>query len=101
VGTLAVAGCASTSPDGAFKDVAAMVEQRTGHTVYWNRDTPEDARVAAVLRDTLRHDLTLDQAVQIALLNNRTLIATYEESRSGKPTSSRPVSSGIPPSARG
>ncbi len=76
---LAGTGCASTSPDAAFRDVAAMVEQRSGHAVYWNRATPEDARVAEVIRDTLRHDLTVDQAVQIALLNNRSLIATYEE----------------------
>ena len=38
-------GCASTSPDDPFRNVAAMVEQRTGHTIYWNRGTPEDARV--------------------------------------------------------
>jgi cobalt-zinc-cadmium efflux system outer membrane protein len=76
---LFVAGCASTSPNDAFRDVAAMVEQRSGHAVYWNRGTPEDAQVAAVIRDTLKHELTAEQAVQIALLNNRSLIATYEE----------------------
>jgi cobalt-zinc-cadmium efflux system outer membrane protein len=76
---LAVSGCASTSPEASFRDVAAMVEQRTGHALYWNRRTPEDARVAAAIGEMVKHDLTLDEAVQIALLNNRTLIATYEE----------------------
>jgi cobalt-zinc-cadmium efflux system outer membrane protein len=78
LGTVAASGCASTSPDAAFRDVGAMVEQRTGHAVYWNRGTPEDARVSQVIRDTLKHDLTVEQAVQIALLNNRSLTATYE-----------------------
>jgi cobalt-zinc-cadmium efflux system outer membrane protein len=76
---LFVAGCASTSPDGAFRDVSTMVEQRSGHALYWNRGTPEDAQVTALIGNTLKHDLTAEQAVQIALLNNRSLIATYEE----------------------
>ena len=40
---------------------------------------PADARVDRALRDLLGRDLSVDGAVEIALLRNRSLVATYEE----------------------
>jgi cobalt-zinc-cadmium efflux system outer membrane protein len=73
------AGCASTSPKEAFRDTAALVEARTGHKVVWDQAGDDDAAVAKRLRALLLRELTVDSAVQIALLSNKTLQATYED----------------------
>ena len=72
-------GCASTSADGSFQEVASAVEVRTGNKIYWNQGTEQDTKVAAAVRAMLRKELTLPNAVQIALINNRMLQAEYEE----------------------
>jgi outer membrane protein, heavy metal efflux system len=73
------AGCASTSPGESFRDVSAEVEQRSGHALHWNRSTPEDAQAEAATDRLLGGPLGVAQAIEVALLNNRTLTATYEE----------------------
>lgn len=75
----ALSGCASTSAEGAFRDMASAVEQRSGQKVRWNQGSKEDKEVAATVRAMLKDELSADAAVQIALLNNRGLQATYEE----------------------
>ena len=75
----ALFGCASTSPKAAFDDVAQKVEARSGQRVRWNQAGDDDAKVDAAVRDLLSRELGLDGAVEIALLRNRTLRATYEE----------------------
>jgi cobalt-zinc-cadmium efflux system outer membrane protein len=74
-----LAGCASTSPKAAFEDTASLVEARTGRRITWNRGTAEDEAVAKQVRALLARDLTVNTAVEIALLNNPTLQATYED----------------------
>lgn len=73
-----LAGCARLAPRAGFDDVGALVAERTpGHTIAWNQGTPEDEAAAAHVRELLARELTLDAAVQIALLNNRALQAVY------------------------
>jgi cobalt-zinc-cadmium efflux system outer membrane protein len=72
-------GCASTSPRAAFEDVVHRVEQRSGQHLVWDDGTPESVQVERALRDLLAKDLTVDGAVQVALLHNRSLVAMYEE----------------------
>ena len=72
-------GCASVPKEAGFPDVQKLIEQRMGSRVHWNQGTSEDAAVADTVRSMLQQELTLDEAVQIALLNNRSLQATYEE----------------------
>jgi cobalt-zinc-cadmium efflux system outer membrane protein len=74
-----LAACASTSPQGAFRDVAKQVEQRSGQRVGWERATSADAQVDRAVHDLLGRDLGVDAAVQVALLRNRSLVAIYEE----------------------
>jgi cobalt-zinc-cadmium efflux system outer membrane protein len=76
---LALLGCASTSPGAAFQNVAHHVELRSGQRLRWDEATPADARVDRALRDLLGRDISVDGAVEIALLRNRSLVATYEE----------------------
>jgi cobalt-zinc-cadmium efflux system outer membrane protein len=77
--SLAVAGCTSTSPAPAFREVAARVQAQSGHDVRWAQASPEDAKVDAAVSALLARPLSVDGAVQVALLRNRSLVATYEE----------------------
>jgi len=72
-------GCASVPPKGGFADVQRMIGQRTGLSVHWDQGQPEDQMVKERIQSLLQEPLTAETAVQIALLNNRGLQATYEE----------------------
>jgi len=78
VGIGMINGCASVPKEAGFSDVQKLIEQRIGRQVHWNQGTPEDVKVTEVIQSMLKQELTLDAAVQIALLNNRSLQATYE-----------------------
>jgi cobalt-zinc-cadmium efflux system outer membrane protein len=73
------AGCASTSPRPAFRDTSKLVENRIDRRITWNQGGSDDAAVAKKIRDLLSRTLDVDSAVQISLLNNKTLQATYED----------------------
>jgi outer membrane protein TolC len=72
-----LAGCASVSADRGFGAVSALAADRLGKDVRVLR-TGDDARALAGLIDAkLRAPLQADDAVQVALLNNRALQSTY------------------------
>ncbi len=75
----ALAGCAHVDPNPAFRELANTVHLRTGKRVLWNRGSAEDAQAQAAVASLLKRPLTADSAVQVALLNNHNLQATYEE----------------------
>ncbi len=72
-------GCASTSPRAAFRETATLVEARIGRRVAWNQAGDEDQAVARSLHDLLSRELSVEGAVQVALLSNKALQATYED----------------------
>lgn len=74
-----LSGCISVPRDAGFDAVATSVSARTDKRILWNRSTEDDRAVETAVRELLARDLTVDSAVQIALLNNRTLQATYED----------------------
>jgi hypothetical protein len=78
---LLLSGCASLSGDGGFGAAAAISEQRTGARASVEGRLPrndDDTRaLAAVVNKKLQQPLAADDAVQVALLNNRGLQATY------------------------
>jgi outer membrane protein TolC len=78
---LLLGGCASLSGDGGFGAAAGVSEQRTGMSASVAGRLPrndDDARaLAAVIDKKLEQPLSADDAVQIALLNNRGLQASY------------------------
>jgi cobalt-zinc-cadmium efflux system outer membrane protein len=76
---IALPACASTSAAPAFRDTGHLVETRTGHRIFWNQGGVSDDAVARNVRNLLARNLTVDAAIQIALLNNRELQALYEE----------------------
>jgi cobalt-zinc-cadmium efflux system outer membrane protein len=76
---LASAGCGSVSKERGHTEVASLVEQRSGARTRWEQGPPEDARVAAWTKQLLEAGLTRARAVEIALVNNPQLQATYEQ----------------------
>ncbi len=76
---LVTSGCASTSARPAFDEAAANAEARTGQKVYWNQGTKEDEAVEKEVHARLQRELSVDDAVQIALVTSPQLQATYEQ----------------------
>src|ERR1700761_1768409 len=76
---LELTGCAAFSPDGGFRPVAAAARRNLGQEVAWPRNADERAKLDAQAADLLGHPLTAENAVHIALLNNRALQASFEE----------------------
>lgn len=76
---LALSGCATFSPDGGMTVVANAADEILKKDVVSIR-TADDAEAARnAVQQLLRRPLTVDTAVQIALLNNRGLQASYNE----------------------
>ncbi len=60
-------------------DVQSTIRQRTGKQVEWQKDVEANDQIRGAIHALLRRTLTADAAVQVALLNNRELQATFEE----------------------
>ena len=74
---LAVA-CASVPRDAGVGDVRKIVEERSGQRLAWDPDQPIEPPSDEQLRPLLAGELTVERAVEIALANNRDLLATLE-----------------------
>lgn len=72
-----LAGCATLPHDKGFIGVQEAVIERSGLDVQCDRSTPNDTQVSMRIRDLLAQPLGADHAVQVALLNNRRMQATY------------------------
>ena len=72
-------GCAAQNPDDSFDSVQTIILKRIGQHVQWNRHGKDDQAAAQAVAGLLAKDLTDETAVQIALLNNRELQATFED----------------------
>ncbi len=59
--------------------VEKTVKERTGLVVRWQQDAAAREAALAEVRALLQKPLTVNRAVQIALLNNRELLATFED----------------------
>ena len=72
-------GCASVATDAGYDHVAQLVADRTGETTAWDHGAPDDAAIAQRVAELLKGDLTQHNAVAIALINNKSLQASYHE----------------------
>jgi len=77
--TVVLAGCASFSPDGGFATVAQTTQQRLAKEVRWARSDSDRQLIAQRVEELLAQPLAMDDAVQLALLNNRGLQAAFFE----------------------
>ncbi len=76
---LVLGGCATVNQKGGFPEVRAAVEERKRLQIAWNGGTELDQEAVEKVQSLLKENLTVDEAVQVALLNNRQLQATYSE----------------------
>jgi outer membrane protein, heavy metal efflux system len=65
--------------DDAFQAVQRSVQERTGKGVRWEDDQAAREQALQQVGQLIRKPLTVDTAVQIALLNNRSLQAAFEQ----------------------
>ena len=79
VTVFALGGCASFSSDGGFSSVQSLTKERIGKEVRWSRTDEDRALVQKTIAPLLEKPLSVDDAVTVALLNNRGLQAAYGE----------------------
>ena len=79
VSLLVFCGCTSMTLNAGFDDIKTTVEQRSSIQIFWNNGTDLDKEASDKLSSLLNRELTADEAVQIALLNNRDLQAVYSD----------------------
>ena len=78
--TAFLAGCATLSEDGGFGTVETSTRERgLKQEAKWNKNDKDAEQARASVKKLLGSPLTADSAVQIALLNNRGLQATYAD----------------------
>src|SRR5438445_12905104 len=76
---IALAGCASFSADSGMGVVSDVAGQTIGKDVAFMRSADDAERAGGAVRRLLGRPLTVDAAVQIALLCNKGLHAAYNE----------------------
>ncbi|MDI1261505.1 TolC family protein [Aquabacterium sp.] len=76
---LVLGGCASFSADGGFGEVQQITKSRIGLDAAWHKTDAEASAARQRVAELLAKPLSVDDAVQVALLNNRGLQASYAE----------------------
>ena len=76
---LFLAGCATFSQDGGFGSVEQTTQQRIGKELKWARTGADRDVIDQRVAELLAKPLSVDDVVQIALLNNQGLQAAFYE----------------------
>lgn len=76
---LFAAGCATVDQRAGITAVEQLVAARLPQRVDWQQEVMADGGTSEAIKAMLKDELTLDEAVQIALLNNRHLRAKLED----------------------
>lgn len=74
-----LAGCAGFSRDGGFGTVERTARERLGMEIEWARTDAQRSVLAARVDELLAKPLGVEDAVQVALFNNRGLQAAFFE----------------------
>lgn len=78
-GLFVLSACAAPDPDAAFSGLNSLVAERLPERVVWRTGGSADAAVDARIEALSAEPLTVDAAVAVALLSNRSLQARYAE----------------------
>jgi len=77
---LFLASCAQVVRKGGFGEVKSLLAERgTTAALEWRDDPADDQAAKQAVADLLTRELSIDVAVEVALLNNPSLQATYED----------------------
>ena len=74
-----LSGCASFSADGGFSSVQQITKERLAKELHWARTDADQNAIDTRVTALLAQPLSADAAVQLALLNNRGLQASFED----------------------
>ena len=77
--TLALIGCSTFSADGGFASVEQLARERLNKDLAWTRTEEQQQSATDRVSQLLSKPLSVDDAVQIALLNNKGLQASFSE----------------------
>lgn len=77
LGALMLGSCATFTQDRGFAAVEETVRARIGQDVKWAKDGDESAAIDARVAQLLSKPLGVDDAIQVALLNNQGLQASF------------------------
>jgi outer membrane protein TolC len=75
----ALIGCTTFSADGGFDPIRKQTRAYLDKDVQWPRSEEERAKTDVQVAELLTHSISSEDAVQIALLNNQGLQASFEE----------------------
>jgi cobalt-zinc-cadmium efflux system outer membrane protein len=78
IASSAFSGCASVSAKREFKDVQKQIESRTQSNIQW-QSSVNNEEINRQVQSILENPLTADDAVQVAVMNNPSLQAVFEE----------------------
>lgn len=76
--TLLLAGCSRIPPANDIC-VSSLVKTRIDQDVFWNQGACASDKFKCIAHQLLQQELTADSVIQIALLNNPEIQATFEE----------------------
>ena len=79
VAGLVLTGCASFSQDGGFDSVDKLTKDRIGQSPSYQRSADQADSAGMRVAELLKQPLTADAAVEVALLNNKELQASYAD----------------------
>ena len=74
-----LAGCAQVPRNAGFETVQQLVHDRVDRQVHWNQDEATQSTVTTAITELLTKELSVNDAIQIGLLSNRRIQATFEE----------------------
>ncbi len=77
IAALCVTGCATLSNDHGFGNVKEATRTSIGKDIAWPRTDAEQAKVSEAVDSLLRQPIDVEDAVQIALLNNKDLQGSF------------------------
>jgi len=77
--TLVLVGCTTFSDDGGFGGVESNVRKHLKQDAVWSRSEADSAAVERRVAELLANPIFVEDAVQIALLNNKGLQSGYYE----------------------
>ncbi len=72
-----LAGCTTFSQEGGFDHVQLLTKERTNKEAKWIKTSTDNLTVEKTVSQLLTKPLTVDDALTIALLNNKGLQASY------------------------
>lgn len=76
---LALSACTTFSKDGGFSSVEQAARTNLGKDIVWTKSSDEKAKATERVQALLLQPLDVENAVQVALLNNKSLQAAFAD----------------------